>query len=320
MNFAILIPTWDRPHEVNKRLREINDLWNGAVHVRVQVNPGQYGSADIDPSLYQGLIEVRQNPCNYGMVANIVCGLEGLDAEWIWILGDDDQIRAEAPAHISAAFELQESHRTDMILFNQWHQLHDPQPLISSDLDTLLRASGFSDILFISGSLWRLEFFRRYMSTFVDYSFSRASQALMILASQQCGESKILIRDRPLIVYEYVVRWSRLDYLQRITAIFVHPSLAGATARARVTEMLWPQCRWAIQSAAYEQLKRGEITLLEWLGAAMNISQHLVVSCPPLLALRRIAIIFSLPFKIYHPGYLFQLVLRNILPRRNVPG
>ncbi len=307
-DLTILIPTWDRPDQVNLRLKELDAIWQGKAKVVVQVNPGRFTSSDIDARLYRGDIQVRQNNHNVGMVANIIYGIADIQTEWLWILGDDDKVTAEAGSHIESGLRLAEEKQAMGVLFNQWHTTMATSPVVCQELETLLQSTGFSDILFITGFLWRRSFFQANLVTFVDYAYSRASQALILLASQAEGTAKLLIFKQPLIDYEYVVRWSRLDYLQRITAIFTHPSLQSRAIRARVSDLLWPQCRWAFLSAVHEQVKSGEITLAEWLGAAAGFSSHLLLSLPLPKALQRIAFIAQIPFQIYTPTYLLRLV------------
>jgi len=307
-DLTILIPTWDRPEKVNLRLQELDAIWQGAARVIVQVNPGRFTSSDIDASLYRGEIQVRQNNHNVGMVANIVYGIADIQTEWLWILGDDDKVTADAGSHIAAGIRLADEKQAMGVLFNQWHTAMATSPLVCQGLETLLQSTGFSDILFITGFLWRRSFFEANLVTFVDFAYSRASQALILLATQAEGSARLIILKQPLIDYEYVVRWSRLDYLQRITAIFTHPSLQPRAIRGQISDLLWPQCRWAFLSAAHEQVKSGEITLAEWLGAAAGFSSHLLVSQPLPKALQRIAFIAEIPFQIYTPAYLFHLV------------
>ena len=107
--------------------------------------------------------------------------------------------------------------------------------------------------------------------------------------------------------YEYVVRWSRLAYLQRVTMIFRHPSLAARSTKRQITQLLWPQCKWALLASAHEQLKSGEITLAEWLTTATTFSLHLFSSLAPLDAARKSLTIAGIPFQIYSPWYVLTL-------------
>jgi len=310
---TILIPTWDRPDEVNLRLKEIDAIWEGAANVVIQVNPGKFSASDIQADLYRGNIVVHQNNRNLGMAANIVCGLAAIQTDWLWILGDDDKICADAGNEIASGIKLAEDNKAMGILFNQWHRAKAEPPIYCNDIDTFLQSTGFSDILFITGFVWRFSFFLDNMVTFVDYAYSRASQALILLATQAEGSSTIVILNHSLIEYEYVIRWSRLDYLQRINAIFTHPSLNKRAIKSKVNEILWPQCKWAFLSAAHEQMKSGEITMLEWFSAAAAFSSHLLLSSPLPTAATRIKYILLIPLQIYSFSYLFSLVTNKTI-------
>ncbi|MFN9622131.1 MAG: glycosyltransferase family 2 protein [Cyanobacteriota bacterium] len=311
-SLTILIPTWDRPDEVNCRLQEIDSLWKGSSTVIIQVNPGRFDAGQIDPSLCRGRVLLRQNYSNLGMVANIIHGISDVDTEWLWILGDDDKIRNDAKLHLDAGIEFAEANQAAGILFNQWPTDNPGGRILSRSLDTFLAATSFSDILFVTSFVWRLSFFQKNVATFIDYSYSRASHALILLVSQVEGTSSILIENSPLVHYEYVVRWSRLDYLQRITTIFMHPSISLRTTKSKITELLWPQCRWALLSAAHEQLKSGEITMVEWFSVACSFSFHLLSSSRLKVSLKRAIYIFTIPLQIYHPLYFLQIVFDKL--------
>ncbi|MFN9623808.1 MAG: glycosyltransferase family 2 protein [Cyanobacteriota bacterium] len=313
IDLSILIPTWDRPEEVNKRLREIDNIWQGAVKIIIQVNPGNYNASNIDTSLHRGTTILQQNNHNFGLIGNICYGITRVDTPWLWILGDDDKVRTDANSQIDQAIRLANEHSAMGVLFNQWHRgaTEKDHPILSRSIETLLESSSFGDMLFISGFVWRFSFFQENLSIFLDYAYSCASHTLILLASQAEGRSTIAIIDYPLIDYEYAVTWSRLVYLQRITSIFIYPSLRPFAIRSKLTDILWPHCRWALLSAAHDQLKHGEITMADWYGAAVTLSLHALSSSKLKTALARIIDILLIPLEIYSPWYLISLPIKK---------
>lgn len=309
-SLTILIPTWDRPNQVNQRLQEINDHWKGEIPVKIQINPGQFSKSDIDPSLYCGPLEIEENIHNLGFVANVVLGMSSVQTEWVWILGDDDPIQAESAKTILNACQHNEASNVDAILFNQWSQPAPKESASYHDLETFMGATEFGNILFISGTVWRTSFFKSNLGLFIDYSYSRASQALILLANLQENRCSVLVINKPLINYFYTHRWCRTDYLKRIATILNHPSTQKA--QRKIMTFLWPQCRWALQSAAHEQLKNGEITLQEWLRVASQMSWNQIIYSPNAQGLGRIREIWSILFQIYSAPQLLRILLRPI--------
>jgi hypothetical protein len=168
---TILIPTFDRPHEVNGRLREIEALWGNAAIVHVQVNPGEHSAAEIDRSLSSGPLTVRENTSNIGVVGNIVTGIQGITTQWVWILGDDDILVPEARARIEEAMRLCDESAANAAVFNHWFKSSHAEPVICRDLKSFTASTGFGDALFITGTIWRTSHFRSHLDDFVVYAY-----------------------------------------------------------------------------------------------------------------------------------------------------
>ena len=83
LNLDILMPAWDRPEQVNSRLDEIALQFGFNQRVHVQVNPGVYDASGIHLSHLQQALTVARDQANVGFVANILCGIPHLDADWL---------------------------------------------------------------------------------------------------------------------------------------------------------------------------------------------------------------------------------------------
>ena len=224
------------------------------------------------------------------------------------------------------------------VLFNQWpvpgkgavaverHQGPSIDglafPYCCRDFGSFRQHTDFGNVLFITASLWRLRFFQANVGVFIDYSYSRASQAQIYLLALLSGSACFLVLNEPLINYVYSHRWSRLDYLSRILAIFAEPAVRAQ--QAAVTDFLWSQCRWAFLSAAHEQVRSGQITLVAWLRVAVRFSFHLLTHEPLSASLPRLIDLWRIPFEIKPPSYYLSLVTERLhrsavrlLPRRS---
>lgn len=317
-SLTILIPTWDRPGQVNQRLREIDRLWEGSVPVKIQVNPGQYSAKDIDISLYSGSVDVVQNLVNLGLFGSIAMGVQGIVTEWLWILGDDDSLQPDARENIEQALSLAAREGVDALLFNQWNNtLNGPRYTLCRELSSFMKATGFGNPLFISGCMWRTGFLKSNLRLLIEYSFSVASHVLIYIVALASQSSSVLVVDQPLIDYEYAHRWNRLGYLQRVFLLFRHPNVW--THRKDVINFVWPQTRWALQSAAHEQLKNGEATLLDWLRGAWEVVRFQFICAPPAKALGRTLEIGFIILEVYSIPRLFTMVVRRFWKIRTGP-
>jgi glycosyltransferase involved in cell wall biosynthesis len=262
---SILIPTWDRPEEVRLRLNEIESQFGPQQRVHVQVNPGKYGLADIEiPQGSYCSVTAAQNESNVGFVANILFGISRLEGEWIWILGDDDQLSPSCATSIAKGIEAA-SPSTIAVVHNQWPQ-HQFDVVTCVDCETLLGASGFGDLLFISATVWRRSFFIAHLVLFIDQAFSCSSQVALMLAGLKAGDRSILVLNRPLIDYQEIHRWSRVHYLQRMGALL---SLDLPKAdRSNLAQILYPMWGWAVRSG-WREVEDGGVSWAVWLESSV---------------------------------------------------
>lgn len=286
---SILIPTFDRPHEVTSRLNEIQSQFHGCLDIHVQVNPGMCSVSDIELPSFSANISLNQNIANLGFIANVVSGLSCIRSEWVWILGDDDNVANDARAVILRALSSAMANGDVAIVFNQWSRPLDNSFLRCVTINELVQATGFSDCLFISGVIWNTRFLKGNINLLVDYSFTWASHALILLSCLSDSTGSVLVHRSSLINYRPAHRWSRLDYLRRIDKIFYCPSIRPNNAL--VFRFLWPQLFWAFQSSLDEINGIGELGA--WSCALLKFMSRSMVFSGPLLTLRRLSSIFS---------------------------
>ena len=257
---TILIPTFDRPHEVNGRLREIEALWGSDVIVHVQVNPGKHSAAEIDRSLFSGPFTVLENSTNIGLVGNIVVGLPSIATEWLWILGDDDILIPETRARIEEAIRLCDESAANAAVFNHWFESPHAEPMVCRDLKSFAAATGFGDALFITGTIWRTSHFRSHLEDFVVYAYSCSSQTLPLFISLIEGRSPVVVSSQPLIEWRSITRWSRLEYLDQVLILLRHPVIRPVAGK--VYAFMWPSLQPIFRSAM-GQVRSGEVRLRE---------------------------------------------------------
>lgn len=293
-SLTILIPTFDRPDEVNGRLREIEALWGSAAIVHVQVNPGKHSAAEIDRSLFSGQLTIRENPSNIGFVGNVVVGLQSIATEWLWILGDDDILISEARSRIEEAMRLCDETAANAAVFNHWFKSPHAEPVICRDLESFAAVTGFGDTLFITGTIWRTRHFRSHLEDFVVYAYTFSSQILPLFISLIEGRSPVVVLSQPIIEWRSIIRWSRLEYLDQVLILLRHPVIRPVAGK--VYAFMWPLLLNLFRSAM-GQVRSGEVTFSELvrvyglhLGYALRHRPSLLVARDGILAwpLRRL--------------------------------
>lgn len=274
-SLAILIPTWDRPSEVSNRLSEIALQFGNQQTVHVQVNPGKQGLAAISIPAEMTAVSAIENQANIGFVANILHAVMEVQSEWIWILGDDDPLVRNCSEILAESISLA-TEDTFAIVHNQWNR-RPIREARCSDAAQLLAKTIFGDILFISGTVWRRSYFLSKLELFISFAFSCASQIALLLDGLEKRHGRVLIFNRPLIDYQPVHRWSRLQFVQRVVTLFdMH--LSSAT-RSMLARLMFPQWRWASHSA-WQEVVAGDVGWQRWLQLSLASLLRILATDP----------------------------------------
>lgn len=279
-SLGILIPSWDRPAEVQKRLAEITCQFGSDQRVHLQINPGVYGLGDLRVDRRHSAVTAAENKSNVGFVANILLGLMSLDKEWLWILGDDDSLSADCAAIMDESLSMAAA-ETIAIVHNQWcrEPIYKQRCRVTAEL---LASTLFGDVLFISGTVWRRSFFLSRLELFVRQSYSCASQVAVLIDGLETGAGEVLVLNRPLIDYQPVHRWSRLEFVKCMPTL-LDGNMSGQT-RGKLAYLMYPQWRWAC-SSALQEVGLGQVSLQKWLGVSVATLLKLLL-CDPWIFLR----------------------------------
>lgn len=87
---GIYIPTWNRPHLLTRLLATIEPQLTNNVQVFVSINKSD--------AVYKlpDWVQHRETRINIGADPNIITGPTLLDTDYIWVIGDDDQLQPDA--------------------------------------------------------------------------------------------------------------------------------------------------------------------------------------------------------------------------------
>lgn len=95
---CIAIPTYNRAPLLKAQLQRLLPQLVEGVHLHVFDNASTDDTVDCVRSLGSDQITITTSPFNAGMARNICKALEEADAEWVWVLGDDDPVTEDALA------------------------------------------------------------------------------------------------------------------------------------------------------------------------------------------------------------------------------
>jgi Glycosyl transferase family 2 len=130
----------------------------------------------------RNLVKVIRHPSNIGMQANILRCFELSQAEWIWILSDDDM-----PTENAVSLALDTSRlsppNTTTINFSSSVGPRSSSFTTNGCDEFLTRMDHFGSFMFISANLYRVEPLRRQLRYGYTYGYSQAAFFAMLLLS-----------------------------------------------------------------------------------------------------------------------------------------
>jgi len=242
---AIAIPTWRRPLEVSARVRELVPQLSEGTALWVFEN----GRTEEVSAVMKGIPEVRYFPseANRGVYRNVLRCIEEVDAEWVWILGDDDAVHPDA---LERALKLCRGTDAVAVTFRSFSEPDGGQRMVSS-LKSLVEAIDLSQALFLSGTIWRRSFLLQEMQSFMEGVYAMSAQLVVLCRAVTASREKVLVVGDSLVTAKLMGhRWSRLEYMQRSPSmldVFDNPDDRQAGA-----SWLWPNWWWAVEDSLKE--------------------------------------------------------------------
>lgn len=242
---AIAIPTWGRPAEIGARLRELVPQLSEDAGLWVFEN----GRTDAVASQMGEWPAVKYFPSeeNRGVYRNVLRCIEEVDAEWLWILGDDDSVHPDALERA-----LKQCSGTDAVAvtFRSFSEPDSGRWMVSS-LKSLVEVIDLSQALFLSGTIWRRSFLLREIQSFMEGVYSMSAQlAVLCRAVTASGEKVLVVGDSLVTAKLWGHRWSRLEYMQRSPAML--DGFDVPDDRAAASKWLWPNWWWAAEDSLKE--------------------------------------------------------------------
>ena len=155
MKLIISIPTYNRPERllrtVNALLPQIVD--GSRIEIFDNASDRELGDLWVLQRNFPDKLRITRNVANVGGAANIIRCVESVDAEWVWVLGDDDAPFETAVATILE--KIQHASHTCMINFaSDWSGKRQKTIRCKTVGELCAHNASLQNLLFISTSVF----------------------------------------------------------------------------------------------------------------------------------------------------------------------
>lgn len=189
MQLSIVIPSYNRNASVSNTVRKLVPQLRNGVELRILDN---HSAVPIIESLRRDGLDpekngfhVFRNAVNLGAYANILRSFEVASGEFLWILGDDDEVSETAVDDILKVT----SENPDTVFFNfssdvevaNGTRLHAFDTVGQAEFVEKLDAPG--NVNFMSVSVWRTKAFVGFLNIAYHYTYSMSPTFVLLLAS-----------------------------------------------------------------------------------------------------------------------------------------
>lgn len=223
-SICITIPTFNRPELLLETIQALAPQLTEGCKILVIDNASDTPIKDFlagVPGLDDVPLEVIRNRDNIGANANIARCFELADADWMWLLSDDDVVSENAIKNIQAAIVKS----PDSIYFNfAFGETSRLQTIRTQGLKGFLDAvDRWGDLNLISTNVYRVEIVRSQLAQCYRFGYCCASHLVVILLALRESGIASLEKDSVVIssrFYNNTNAWSWLPFaLSRMTIL-----------------------------------------------------------------------------------------------------
>lgn len=125
LTLGLWIPTWNRAHFCNRLLQQIDAQRHLQVQAAIGLNPPSDGYVIPD------WIRQIRNETNIGQSRNILQGIQIMETDYLWMIGDDEQIKPGALEEILSLIQM----RPGMIICTDGVFNHGPSGYFATWID-----------------------------------------------------------------------------------------------------------------------------------------------------------------------------------------
>ncbi|MGL5053247.1 MAG: glycosyltransferase family 2 protein [Cetobacterium sp.] len=173
---TIAIPTYNRENQLKNTLNQLrNNINKNKVKILILDNCSEYDVFKLKKEFFDLDIEIKKNVCNIGGNANIAKCFEIVETEWMWLLSDDDMPVNEVIQKILNDIETSDDkiillkYSSEVSKESKNKEICGLENLICF-LNEVSPESRFSNLLFISTSVYRVSKLKKYVVYAYQYT------------------------------------------------------------------------------------------------------------------------------------------------------
>jgi hypothetical protein len=238
VKLSIIIPTYTRPEAITRRVRELLPFLGEELELVIIDNASPQNVEELIASEVPesvGRIRHIRNRVNIGGNANICRCFEVGNGDWMWLLGDDDDVLGSAVSSIME--EIDKVALSGLIVagFNFSTSIYEyPVRVEFVDIHSYWRSlkgvNQFGNALFISSCVYNLGEIRQWLKMGYQYCYSCAPQMVMVMCALSNGlvwinsPAKLVHCEEPLPEE----KWNSFVVLSGLPSLMDVPGCAAA--------------------------------------------------------------------------------------------
>jgi glycosyltransferase involved in cell wall biosynthesis len=214
---TISIPSYNRPEKLLATLQQLVPQMVSGVTIEVFDNGSEtpyeryciQADPDIAKSVAAGVITFFRHRYNVGMSANFMKAFEGCQAEWMWLVADDDEILPNAISLITG--EIRAVQGRGDVAFIKFSSPECKNPAGAGYVRTLgqlidilaVSVAHFDSYIFITNGLYRVGRFRDQIQIGYRAAHTYVPHLLMLIhhLNEHPGRDVIFLSDRQVASY-----------------------------------------------------------------------------------------------------------------------
>src|ERR1035437_6830403 len=233
----VTIPNYNRREQLLATLASLRRQWTGQFGVLVLDDCSedlsiQSAILNAFPDAPKWLSFIRHQN-RVGLSANLVSCFSNADSEWMWTLGNDDELAVDAIDTILEAVR----DNPDSCFINFASNLATrPETRTTTGLDGLLgQLDSHANLNFLSTGVYRVKHFKKYIATGYHYGYTFSPHLAMLFSLLRvCPNQTVVLHCKEICKHrparDSKEKWSRIDFCLGSAALL---ELEGLTFEQR---------------------------------------------------------------------------------------
>lgn len=215
----VTIPNFNRREQLLAILTSLRKQWNGQFNVLIlddcsEDSQIQAAILNTFPDAPQWVSFLRHNN-RIGLSANLVSCFDHANGEWMWLLGNDDELADDSIETILNA--LRENPSASFLNFAS-NLVQRTETRLAAGLDDFLKQlDSHANLNFISTGIYRVEHFKKYIATGYHYGYTFSPHLAMLFSLLRDAPAQVVVFHHKAIcnhrpARDSKERWSRIDF------------------------------------------------------------------------------------------------------------